>query len=150
MTDGIVRVVPSVATVTQRPFVIAGSVQDNIVLGRPVDDHKLLCVVRACALLPDIIALPDRLETQVGERGVTLSGGQQQRICLARALYGHPQLLLLDDPLAAVDTCACRTIEAYAEPFVTCLDVVASADNHRSITVVRSFSGTRNHIFSLL
>ena len=54
--------------------------------------------------------LPQREHSEVGERGVTLSGGQQQRIALARALYGRPELLLLDDPLSAVDAQTQRSI----------------------------------------
>ncbi len=51
----------------------------------------------------DMVQLPDGDGTIVGERDVTLSGGQQQRLAIARAVYSQPDLLVLDDPLAAVD-----------------------------------------------
>ena len=104
VTAGRLRTAECIAFVPQRPFVTSGTVEDNVLLGRPRDAAWLDTVLEACALDTDLHHFPHGLSTEVGERGVTLSGGQQQRISLARALYGRPQLLLLDDPLSAVDS----------------------------------------------
>ena len=103
VSRGRVRTAPRLAAVPEHPFVIAGSVLDNVLLGRALDKARLREVLQASALDTDLAALPLGELTEVGERGVTLSGGQQQRVALARALYGAPELLLLDDPLSAVD-----------------------------------------------
>ena len=103
VASGCVSGPKSLGVVPQRPFTLAGTLADNILMGRPRDAAILDRVLADCAMEQDLEKLPLRLETEVGERGVTLSGGQQQRLALARAIYSQPALLLLDDPLSAVD-----------------------------------------------
>jgi ATP-binding cassette subfamily B protein len=67
-------------------------------------------VARDAAVFDELSRLPDGLDTVVGERGVQLSGGQKQRVALARALLNDPEVLVLDDPLSAVDAKTERSI----------------------------------------
>eukprot|EP01065_Artemidia_motanka_P051532 TRINITY_DN9115_c2_g1_i2.p1 TRINITY_DN9115_c2_g1~~TRINITY_DN9115_c2_g1_i2.p1 ORF type:complete len:1113 (+),score=225.64 TRINITY_DN9115_c2_g1_i2:815-4153(+) len=92
-----------VGYVPQRPFVICGTVQENIVFGRPWNKERFDAAIHGSSMASDLAQLTDGKDTEIGERGVTLSGGQQQRLSIARALYGAPKLLVMDDPLAAVD-----------------------------------------------
>jgi ATP-binding cassette, subfamily B, multidrug efflux pump len=66
-------------------------------------EPRVLAAARAAGLDRDLAAMPEGLETVVGERGITLSGGQRQRVALARAIVGSPRLLILDDSLSSVD-----------------------------------------------
>ena len=93
----------SAALSPQEPWVMAGSLLSNILFGEPLDAERLASVVAACALGPDIDQLPDGLDTEIGEKGVNLSGGQKARVSLARACYARAEVVLLDDPLSAVD-----------------------------------------------
>eukprot|EP01063_Lacrimia_lanifica_P037428 TRINITY_DN767_c0_g1_i1.p1 TRINITY_DN767_c0_g1~~TRINITY_DN767_c0_g1_i1.p1 ORF type:complete len:1446 (+),score=463.91 TRINITY_DN767_c0_g1_i1:28-4365(+) len=88
----------------QESWIIGGTVRSNILLGRVYDEGRYRAVVTACGLLPDFDKFDEGDMTPVGERGSTLSGGQRARISLARACYEGGDLMLLDDPLSAVDT----------------------------------------------
>jgi len=89
--------------VPQRPFLFSDTVLSNIALETEPDVARVERVCEAAALLQDLEALPDGLQTVVGERGIMLSGGQRQRVALARGLYRGGDVLVLDDVLSAVD-----------------------------------------------
>jgi ATP-binding cassette subfamily B protein len=90
----------------QDAFLFSTTVSENIgfALEDPDDQAEVIReAAREAQVLDDVERLPDGFETVVGERGVQLSGGQKQRVALARALVREPPVLVLDDPLSAVD-----------------------------------------------
>lgn len=94
----------------QQAWIMSGTVKDNILFGRPFDASLYARAIDESCMRRDLAQLPQGEDTSIGEGGAGLSGGQKQRLSLARALYGQPALLLLDDPLAAVDPAVARRL----------------------------------------
>lgn len=103
LTDGAARLSTSRAFCPQYTWVQNASLRSNILFGRDYDKEWYDQVIEACALDPDLEILPNGDMTEIGERGITISGGQKQRLNIARAIYFNAGLVLLDDPLSAVD-----------------------------------------------
>jgi ATP-binding cassette subfamily B protein len=91
--------------VPQETFLFSITLAENIALGvEEASEVEVLEAAMIAGLDPDLAALPDGIETVVGERGIMLSGGQKQRIAIARAVLMNPRILVLDDALSSVDS----------------------------------------------
>ena len=97
-----------IAYAAQEPFLLSDTLRANVIFTAPFDAARYAAACAACALGPDLAALPAGDATVIGERGINLSGGQRARVALARACYARPHIALLDDPLSAVDAPVAR------------------------------------------
>jgi len=123
-----------VATAFEDPVLISASVRENVALGVPgCGDDEVWAALRVASADGFVAALPWGLDTRIGEQGLSLSGGQRQRLALARAVLGRPPVLVLDDPLSALDVHTEAEVEAALRRVLG--GVTALVVAHRSSTV---------------
>lgn len=91
------------AYIPQEAYIVNSTLKENLFFGEDQDQSVLDRAIHLSCLRADINLLPRGTETEIGEKGVNLSGGQKQRVSLARAVIANPDVVLLDDPLSAVD-----------------------------------------------
>jgi ATP-binding cassette subfamily B protein len=95
----------SIGYVPQDTFLFSETLRENIAFGvSDAEEERIFEAAEIASISGEIQSFPQRLDTMVGERGVTLSGGQKQRTSLARAILRQPRILVLDDSLSSVDT----------------------------------------------
>jgi len=99
-----------VALVSQQAFITNDTIQRNVTFGLPFDRDRFNEAIKLSELKTDLVGFPDGSLTEIGERGVNLSGGQRMRVSIARAIYSKADVVVMDDPLAAVDAHVGRNI----------------------------------------
>ena len=104
----------------QTPWLQSMNIRDNIVFSSPFEAARYQLVLEACALTPDLACFKHGDLSNIGENGVGLSGGQKARVALARAVYSRANVLLLDDPLSALDHHTAEVIvrKCFAGPLI--------------------------------
>ncbi|KAK7052301.1 multidrug resistance-associated ABC transporter protein [Favolaschia claudopus] len=103
-TSGKVDFGGTMSYVPQTAWIRNASLRENVVFGQEDNEDKFRKIIQACNLEHDLEVLPHGEETEIGEKGINLSGGQKARVSLARAAYSSSDIVLLDDPLSAVDS----------------------------------------------
>ncbi len=94
-----------ISLVLQEPLLFSGSIADNIRYGRlDATEDEIIAAAQAANAHDFILKLPQKYQTQLGERGAKLSGGERQRICVARAFLKDAPILILDEPTSAIDS----------------------------------------------
>ncbi len=102
----------SIGIVQQDVFIFADSIYENIRYGRPdADFDEVVEAAKKAEIYDDIMEMPDKFDTYVGERGTMLSGGQKQRISIARIFLKNPKILILDEATSALDTVTEKKIQ---------------------------------------
>ena len=97
------KVIGTISLIEQNPWILNQTIRDNILFGQRMIPEKYNETIEICQLLRDLEILPGGDMTQIGEKGINLSGGQKARVSIARAVYSNSDIILMDDPLSALD-----------------------------------------------
>jgi len=123
--------------VPQEGFLFSGSVRENVAFGRPeASEEEIEAAIAAVGATEFVKALPQGLDTEVGERGIQLSAGQRQLVAFARALLAEPRILILDEATSNVDVRTEKTIERGLERLLHGRTAIVIA--HRLSTIRRA------------
>ena len=101
---GVVMVNGSMSLSAQQAWLVNDTVRGNILFGKPYDEKKYQEILKVCCLEDDLKVLQGGDMCEIGDRGINVSGGQKARISLARCCYSDSDIVVMDDPIAAVDS----------------------------------------------
>ena len=125
------------AIVPQETFLFGGSIKENISFGKEVTDEEIISAAKMANAYNFIQEdLPNKFETEVGERGALLSGGQKQRIAIARALIKNPEIMILDEATSALDSESEKLVQEALDGLMEGRTTFVIA--HRLSTIVRA------------
>ena len=125
------------AIVPQETFLFGGTIKENISFGKEVTDEEIITAAKMANAYNFIQEdLPNKFETEVGERGALLSGGQKQRIAIARALIKNPEIMILDEATSALDSESEKLVQDALDILMQGRTTFVIA--HRLSTIVRS------------
>ncbi|HEV3227390.1 MAG TPA: ABC transporter ATP-binding protein [Acidimicrobiales bacterium] len=117
----------------EEPSLFSASVRENLLMGKPDANDDEIARALDVAQAGFVLDLPWGLDTRIGEQGLSLSGGQRQRLALARAVIGRPRILVLDDPLSALDVHTEALVEDALRPLLR--DCTVFVVVHRPSTI---------------
>ena len=100
----VIKLGGSISFVQQIPWIQSKTIRENILFGLPLVEDKYNKVIEICQLASDLEILSGGDLTEIGEKGINLSGGQKARVSLARAVYADKDIILMDDPISALDS----------------------------------------------
>ena len=125
------------AIVPQETFLFGGTIKENISFGKEVSDEEIISAAKMANAYNFIQEdLPNKFETEVGERGALLSGGQKQRIAIARALIKNPEIMILDEATSALDSESEKLVQDALDVLMQGRTTFVIA--HRLSTIVRA------------